>query len=200
MNTSETRTKVDVNVLVEFFSFRIMLMPRIIIALNIVVTVLGLAALVCLPVAMIYFAVTAGEERGDVIRQCGAGFVSVLLSLIACRLLFEYLILFFRINETLTEILRKDRELPSNLEPVVELHPLPSRLDTEPPITLTPPEPVYVAPTLPQLQPENEIRPGDIVFDCPFCGHNHAISPKGAGITVNCMKCGKSITVPQMSQ
>jgi hypothetical protein len=198
MNTSGVRTHVDVNVLVEFFSFRIMLMPRIIIALNIIVTILGLAALVCLPVAMIYFAVTSGvDDRSDLIKQCGEGFLGILLGLLVCRLAFEYLILFFRMNETLTEILRKEDELPSSPAPVIDLHQFPSRLDTEPPITLTPPEPIYVAPTLPQLQPENEIRPGDIVFDCPFCGHNHAISPKGAGISVDCMKCGKSITVPQ---
>lgn len=197
MNKSGIRTNVDVNKLVEFFSFRIMMMPRIIILLNLIVTVLGVAALVCLPVAMIYFGVTAGEERDDIIRQCAGGFVSVLLGLIACRLAFEYLILFFRMNETLTEILRKNEAVPSSPAPVFDVHQFPSRLDTEPPITLTPPEPVYVAPSLPQLQPENEIRPGDIVFDCPYCGHNHAISPKGAGITVDCMKCGKSITVPQ---
>jgi len=198
MNTSGMRTHVDVNVLVEFFSFRIMLMPRIIIALNIIVTVLGLAALVCLPVAMIYFGVTAGlDDRSDLIKQCGEVFLGILLGLLVCRLVFEYLILFFRMNETLTDILRKNDELSSNPLPVIDVHQFPSRLDTDPPITLTPPEPIYVAPTLPQLQPENEIRPGDIVFDCPFCGHNHAISPKGAGITVDCMKCGKSITVPQ---
>jgi hypothetical protein len=161
------------------------------------VTVLGVAALIGLPVAMLYFGVTEGEARGEIIRKCGESFVSVLLGLIVCRLAFEYLILFFRMNETMTEILRKNEAPPSNPAPVVELHQFPSRLDTEPPITLTPPEPVYVAPTLPQVQPENEIRPGDIVFDCPYCGHNHAISPKGAGITVDCMKCGKSITVPQ---
>jgi hypothetical protein len=198
MNTSGMRAHVDVNVLVEFFSFRIMLMPRIIIALNIIVTVLGLAALVCLPVAMIYFGVTAGlDDRSDLIKQCGEGFLGILLGLLVCRLAFEYLILFFRMNETLTEILRKNDALSSSPAPVIDVHQFPSRLDTDPPITLTPPEPIYVAPTLPQLQPENEIRPGDIVFDCPFCGHNHAISPKGAGITVDCMKCGKSITVPQ---
>jgi len=197
MNKSGIQTNVDVNKLVEFFSFRVMLMPRIIIMLNLIVTVLGVAALVCLPVAMIYFGVTAGEEKGDIIRQCAEGFVSVLLGLLACRLTFEYLILFFRMNETLTEILRKNDALPPTPAPVFDLHQFPSRLDTEPPITLAPPETVYVAPTLPQLQPENEIRPGDIVFDCPYCGHNHAISPKGAGITVDCMKCGKSITVPQ---
>lgn len=197
MNKPAVRTSVDVNVLVEFFSFRIMLMPRIIIALNIIVTVLGLAALVCLPVAMIYFGVTGGEAHGEMLKLCGFYFVGVLLGLIIYRILFEYLILFFRINETLTEILRKNDDVPPSTSfPPADVHQYPSRLDTEA-ITLTPPVPVYVAPTLQQLQPENEIRPGDIVFDCPFCGHNHAISPKGAGITVNCMKCGKSITVPQ---
>ena len=202
MNTSRMRTNVDVNVLVEYFSFRIMLMPRIIIALNIIVTVLGLAALVCLPVAMIYFALTLGgvNDRTDLIRPCGEGFLGVLLGMLVCRLTFEYLILFFRINETLTEILWKNETLPReqalspNPEPLDATHSAQVDLDT---ITLVPPEPVYVAPTLAHLLPENEIRPGDIVFDCPYCGHNHAISPKGAGITVNCMKCGKSITVPQ---
>lgn len=197
MDKSGIRTNVDVNKLVEFFSFRVMLMPRIIIMLNLLVTVLGVAALIGLPVAMLYFGVTEGEARSEIIRKCGESFVSVLLGLLACRLAFEYLILFFRMNETLTEILRKNDALPPTPAPVFDIHQFPSRLDTEPPITLAPPEPVYVAPALPQLQPENEIRPGDIVFDCPYCGHNHAISPKGAGISVNCMKCGKSITVPQ---
>ncbi|MEI7946800.1 MAG: hypothetical protein WCJ02_08885 [bacterium] len=201
MNPSGTRTNVDVNVLVEYFSFRIMLMPRIIIVLNIIVTILGLAALICLPVAMIYFAVTMGvDDRTELIRPCGAGFLGVLLGLVVCRLTFEYLILFFRINETLTEILWKNEGLPHeqvhspNPEPLDES---PSSQDELDEIELVPPQPVYVAPILPHLLPENEIRPGDIVFDCPFCGHNHAISPKGAGITVNCMKCGKSIIVPE---
>jgi ribosomal protein S27E len=198
MKKSGMRTNVDVNAFVEFFSFRIMLMPRIIIALNVVVTVLGLAALVCLPVAMIYFSVTGGEESGEMIRLCGLGFVVVILGMIVYRIIFEYLILFFRINETLTEILRKGEDLPppqARPTSVVEPHQAPSRLDTET-ITLASPDAIYVAPVMPQLLPENEIRPGDIVFDCPFCGHNHAISPKGAGINVNCMKCGKSIAVP----
>ncbi len=196
MNKSGIRTNVDVNKLVEFFSFRIMLMPRIIIMLNLLVTILGVAALIGLPVAMLYFGVTEGEAWGDIIWKCGESFVSVLLGLLACRLAFEYLILFFRMNETMTEILRKNDALPPSPAPVFDIHQFPSRLDSESPITLTPPAPVYVAPTLPQPQPESEIRPGDIVFDCPFCGHNHAISPKGAGITINCMKCGKPMTVP----
>ena len=135
------------------------------------------------------------------IKLCGLGFVGVILGMLVYRIIFEYLILFFRINETLTEILRKGEDLPprqASPEPLAETHQYPSRLDTET-ITLAPPEAVYVAPVLPQSLPENQIRPGDIVFDCPFCGHNHAISPKGVGITVNCMKCGKSITVPTCS-
>ena len=105
MNKTGTRTNVDVNVLVEFFTFRIMLMPRILIALNIIVTILGLAALVCLPVAMIYFAVTTGEGRGEMLRLCALSFVGIILGMIVYRIIFEYLILFFRMNETLTEIL-----------------------------------------------------------------------------------------------
>ena len=202
MSQKGMRTNVDVNVLVEFFTFRIMLMPRILIVLNVIVTVLGLAALVCLPVAMIYFAVTEGEERGRLLNLCGWGFVSIILGMIVYRIIFEYLILFFRINETLTEILRKSEALPpqktisGSSAPVVEPQQSAMRLDTET-ITLVPPAPVYVPQTLPPLVPENEIRPGDIIFDCPFCGHNHAISHKGAGITVNCMKCGKRIEVPE---
>lgn len=202
MNKSGARTNVDVNVLVEFFTFRIMLMPRILIALNVIVTIMGLAALVCLPVAMIYFAVTEGEERGRLLNLCGFGFVGIILGMIVYRIIFEYLILFFRINETLTEILRKSEDLPPqqtisvSTAPGIEPHQYPTRVDSET-ITLVPPAPVYVPQTLPPLLPENEIRPGDIVFDCPFCGHNHAISHKGAGITVNCMKCGKRIEVPE---
>lgn len=184
--SNRAKTNVDVNVLVEFFSFRIMLMPRIIIALNIIVTVLGVAALVCLPVAMIYFSVTAGDERGELIRQCAEGFVAVLFSMIGLRLLFEYLILFFRINETLTELSWKRVEQPAaQPETLAETPAPPAAPQAE--VTVT---------AVPQVQPENEIRPGDIVFDCPSCGHSHAISPKGAGITINCVKCGNPMTVP----
>ena len=42
----------------------------------------------------------------------------------------------------------------------------------------------------------DEIRPTDIVFDCPHCGHNHAIDYRGAGLQINCVACGKSSLVP----
>jgi len=42
----------------------------------------------------------------------------------------------------------------------------------------------------------DEIRPTDIVFDCPHCGHNHAIDYRGAGLQINCVACGQSSLVP----
>lgn len=46
-------------------------------------------------------------------------------------------------------------------------------------------------------EPEtDEIRPTDIVFDCPHCGHNHAIDYRGAGLQINCVACGESTLVP----
>ena len=42
----------------------------------------------------------------------------------------------------------------------------------------------------------DEIRPTDIVFDCPHCGHNHAIDYRGAGLQINCVACGQSALVP----
>lgn len=41
-----------------------------------------------------------------------------------------------------------------------------------------------------------EIREGDILFDCPFCGKNMAIEAAGAGLMVPCASCGKSVQVP----
>ena len=40
------------------------------------------------------------------------------------------------------------------------------------------------------------IRDTDIVFDCPHCGHNLAIDYRGAGLQINCVKCGESVLVP----
>ncbi len=40
------------------------------------------------------------------------------------------------------------------------------------------------------------IKPTDIVFDCPHCGHNHAIDYRGAGLEINCVECGQSMLVP----
>ena len=48
-------------------------------------------------------------------------------------------------------------------------------------------------------EPENdndEIRPTDIVFDCPHCGHNLAIDYRGAGLQINCVACGRPALVP----
>lgn len=42
----------------------------------------------------------------------------------------------------------------------------------------------------------DEIRPTDIVFDCPHCGHNHAIDYRGAGLQINCVACGEAALVP----
>ena len=42
----------------------------------------------------------------------------------------------------------------------------------------------------------DEIRPTDIVFDCPHCGHNHAIDYRGAGLQINCVACGEASLVP----
>ena len=42
----------------------------------------------------------------------------------------------------------------------------------------------------------DEIRPTDIVFDCPHCGHNLAIDYRGAGLQINCVACGRQALVP----
>ena len=36
----------------------------------------------------------------------------------------------------------------------------------------------------------------DINFDCPHCGHNLEVSERGAGLTVACPECSKSIVMP----
>jgi transcription elongation factor Elf1 len=49
----------------------------------------------------------------------------------------------------------------------------------------------------PQVNQEmTEIREGDILFDCPFCGKNMAIEAAGAGLMVPCATCGKRVQVP----
>lgn len=40
------------------------------------------------------------------------------------------------------------------------------------------------------------IRDTDIVFDCPYCGKNHVIDYRGAGLPIDCSECGKQILVP----
>ena len=42
----------------------------------------------------------------------------------------------------------------------------------------------------------DEIRPTDIVFDCPSCGHNLVIDYRGAGLEIKCVECGMPTLVP----
>ncbi|MCL2103835.1 MAG: hypothetical protein FWH21_02055 [Kiritimatiellaeota bacterium] len=42
----------------------------------------------------------------------------------------------------------------------------------------------------------DEIRPTDIVFDCPHCGHNLAIDYRGAGLQIRCVACEMPTLVP----
>ena len=44
--------------------------------------------------------------------------------------------------------------------------------------------------------PDDEIRPTDIVFDCPHCGHNLCIDFRGAGLLTNCTECSREVQVP----
>lgn len=41
-----------------------------------------------------------------------------------------------------------------------------------------------------------EIKDTDIVFDCPHCGKSLAIDYRGAGLTIPCTDCGKTVEVP----
>lgn len=47
-----------------------------------------------------------------------------------------------------------------------------------------------------QMIDTTEIREGDILFDCPYCGKNLAIEAAGAGLMVPCVGCGKPVQVP----
>lgn len=43
---------------------------------------------------------------------------------------------------------------------------------------------------------EDDIRPTDILFNCPHCGHSLCIDCRGAGLLTNCTECSKEILVP----
>ena len=47
-----------------------------------------------------------------------------------------------------------------------------------------------------QLIDTTEIREGDILFDCPYCGKSMAIESAGSGLMVPCANCGKEVQVP----
>jgi len=42
----------------------------------------------------------------------------------------------------------------------------------------------------------DEIRPTDIVFNCPHCGHSLCIDFRGAGLLTNCTVCSQEVLVP----
>ena len=43
---------------------------------------------------------------------------------------------------------------------------------------------------------EDDIRPTDILFNCPHCGHSLCIDCRGAGLLTNCTECSKEVLVP----
>ena len=43
---------------------------------------------------------------------------------------------------------------------------------------------------------DDEIRPTDIVFNCPHCDHSLCIDYRGAGLLTNCTECAKEVQVP----
>lgn len=47
-----------------------------------------------------------------------------------------------------------------------------------------------------QSAEDAEIRDTDIVFDCPHCGKNLVIDYRGAGLQINCSRCGEEVLVP----
>jgi hypothetical protein len=42
----------------------------------------------------------------------------------------------------------------------------------------------------------DQIRPTDILFNCPHCGHNLCIDCRGAGLMTNCTECNKELLIP----
>ena len=47
-----------------------------------------------------------------------------------------------------------------------------------------------------QATDASEIREGDILFDCPYCGKSMAIESAGSGLMVPCANCGRQVQVP----
>ncbi len=42
-----------------------------------------------------------------------------------------------------------------------------------------------------------DVRPDDIIFNCPQCTKSLAIDPRAAGFTVTCPDCGTEVHVPE---
>jgi len=49
---------------------------------------------------------------------------------------------------------------------------------------------------VPATPADQEVREGDIVFECPKCGKSLAIEAAGAGMQVACTDCGANVIVP----
>ena len=43
---------------------------------------------------------------------------------------------------------------------------------------------------------DDDIRPTDILFNCPHCGHSLCIDCRGAGLLTTCTECSKDVLVP----
>lgn len=43
---------------------------------------------------------------------------------------------------------------------------------------------------------EDDIRPTDILFNCPHCGHSLCIDCRGAGLLTHCTECSEEVLVP----
>jgi len=41
-----------------------------------------------------------------------------------------------------------------------------------------------------------EIKASDVIFDCPHCGKSLAIDYRGAGLSIPCTDCGRTVDVP----
>lgn len=61
----------------------------------------------------------------------------------------------------------------------------------------TPAKPLHDTQRLPAVHAvEDDVRPTDILFNCPHCGHNLCIDCRGAGLLTNCTECHKEVLVP----
>ena len=57
-------------------------------------------------------------------------------------------------------------------------------------------QPLDATPSAAAESADDEVRPTDILFDCPHCGHSLCIDCRGAGLLTNCTECSKEVLVP----
>jgi predicted RNA-binding Zn-ribbon protein involved in translation (DUF1610 family) len=48
-----------------------------------------------------------------------------------------------------------------------------------------------------EISVSENVRPEDIVFNCPQCTKSLAIDPRAAGFTITCPDCGTEVQVPE---